>query len=249
MCITLLAILVLSHVDSSSRLLNLPSSAKNIHDGSSSCEINLGEYKGPVYHSVESGTIGKPRCLLNSKWLQVSLHTVKFPGSDKVYDDWMWVDYYDRVNVLVEDERKEGDEEPHFLVFEQTKYALEGRQSLAIIGGIMEAGEDPESTARREVEEEMDGLACQNFEFLGRHRSDVNRGMGWLNAFVATQCTRGPKTVKEISSADQIGAMDTEKQKLKSISLTELRQAVTEEKFIEVQWTATVAQALVKVYL
>lgn len=101
---------------------------------------------------------------MNSKWISVSLHTVKFPGSDTTYDDWMWIDYHDSINVVVQDETKEGGER-RFLVFEQTKYALEGRSSLAIIGGIIEPGEDPETAARREVEEEMDGLVCENFHF------------------------------------------------------------------------------------
>ena len=48
--------------------------------------------------------------------------------------------------------------------------------------------------------------------------------------------------------ADQVGAGDSEKQKLKSITLTELKEAATQGKFIEVQWTATVMQALQQFY-
>eukprot|EP00531_Pseudo-nitzschia_arenysensis_P011254 CAMPEP_0116127622 /NCGR_PEP_ID=MMETSP0329-20121206/6934_1 /TAXON_ID=697910 /ORGANISM="Pseudo-nitzschia arenysensis, Strain B593" /LENGTH=228 /DNA_ID=CAMNT_0003621725 /DNA_START=216 /DNA_END=902 /DNA_ORIENTATION=- len=217
--------------------------------GSSSCQISLGKYKGPVYNSVESGTIGEPQCLLDSKWMRVSLHTVKFPGSDTTYDDWLWIDYHDRINVLVEDGTKSGEnEEPHFLVFEQTKYALEGRNSHAIIGGIVEIGEEPVDAARREVEEEMDGLVCENFHFLGRFRTDVNRGVGWLNSFLATECTNHEKLKENRLLAEEVGAADTEKQELKSITLTELRKAATEGKFIEVQWTATVTQALQQFY-
>jgi ADP-ribose pyrophosphatase YjhB (NUDIX family) len=258
-CTTLVIILLQSHWGSSSSILSgsssfLPSaSSRSTKTGESrtSCEINLGKYKGPVYHSVDSGTVGEPKCLLDSKWMRVSLHSVQFPDSNTVYDDWMWIDYHDRINVLVEDETDDG-EEPRFLVFEQTKYALEGRTSLAIIGGIIEVGEDPESAARREVEEEMNGLVCEKFHFLGRHRTDVNRGMGWLNGFLATQCTNrdSPKAAKKnhLLAADEVGVADTEKQNLKSITLTELRQAVLQGKFIEVQWTATVTQALLKLY-
>jgi ADP-ribose pyrophosphatase YjhB (NUDIX family) len=205
-----------------------------------------------VYHSVESGTVGEPKCLLDSKWMRVSLHSVQFPGSNTVFDDWMWIDYHDRINVLVEDEATNDGEEPRFLVFEQTKYALEGRTSLAIIGGIIEVGEDPESAARREVEEEMNGLVCEKFHFLGRHRTDVNRGIGWLNGFLATQCTSTTTSNRDSSKVaqkkDEVGVADTEKQNLKSITLTELRQAVLQGKFIEVQWTATVTQALLNFY-
>jgi len=254
-CTLLLIGLLQSHWRSSSILSSsfLPSSSSRSSKAgnSTSCEISLGKYQGPVYHSVESGTIGEPQCLLDSKWMRVSLHSVKFPGSDTIYDDWMWIDYHDRINVLVEDEKKPGEddgEEPRFLVFEQTKYALEGRNSLAIIGGIIEVGEDPISAARREVEEEMNGLVCEKFHFLGRHRTDVNRGMGWLNGFLATQCIRDSKAKKNLFLANEVGVADTEKQNLKSITLTELRQAAIEGKFIEVQWTATVTKALLKFY-
>lgn len=217
--------------------------------GKSLCQISLGEYQGPVYRSIASGTLGEPQCLLDSKWMRVSLHSVKFPGSNTTYDDWMWIDYHDRINVLVEDEKRpEEGKEPQFLVFEQTKYALEGRNSLAIIGGIIEVGEDPISAARREVHEEMNGLICEEFHSLGRFRTDVNRGLGWLNGFLATKCTRDSKILKPKAMESEVGVSDVEKQNLKSITLTELRQAVIQGKFIEVQWTATVAQAIVKFY-
>jgi ADP-ribose pyrophosphatase YjhB (NUDIX family) len=88
----------------------------------------------------------------------------------------LFIDYHDRINVLVEDpksSKKQGSEK-QFLIFRQSKYALEGRQSMAIVGGIIEPGEDATSAASREVNEELD-LDCQ-FEFLGRFRTDVNRG-------------------------------------------------------------------------
>mmetsp|Transcript_14362 Transcript_14362/g.36088 ORF Transcript_14362/g.36088 Transcript_14362/m.36088 type:complete len:298 (-) Transcript_14362:62-955(-) len=223
--------------------------SKKLRDASS-CEISLGKYKGPIYNSVESGTIGEPKCLLDSKWMRVSLHTVKFPGSDTTYDDWLWIDYHDRINVLVEDGTwsRNHNDEPRFLVFEQTKYALEGRNSHAIIGGIVEVGEEPIDAAKREVSEEMDGLVCEDFHFLGRFRTDVNRGVGWLNSFLATGCEKHSKLGKDHLLAEEVGAADTEKQKIKSITLSELQTAATEGKFIEVQWTATVTQALQQHY-
>lgn len=213
---------------------------------SKSCEISFSEYKGPTYISRESGTVGSPKCLVESKWLKLSQHNVKFPGSDVVFDDWLWIDYHDRINVLVEDKRING-QERNFLVFEQSKYALEGRKSLAIIGGVIEPGEKAEDAARREVDEEMNGLQCNKFHFLGRYRTDVNRGMGWVNGFLASDCSR--ETIKkdhsfELDAEEEVGAPDTERQDLRSISLTRLREAVRNGEFIEVQWTATVALAL-----
>ena len=113
---------------------------------------------------------------------------MKIPGQSQVIHDWLVIDYHDRVNVLVEDEVQPG-KERRFLVFEQSKYTLDSRVSLAVVGGIVEPGEEPQVAARREVEEEM-GMDCNEFHLLGRYRTDVNRGMGWVNSFLATQCGR-----------------------------------------------------------
>jgi 8-oxo-dGTP pyrophosphatase MutT (NUDIX family) len=168
----------------------------------------------------------------------------------------MWIDYHDRINVLVEANQQEtaadgtDKNERRFLVFEQTKYALEGRGSIAIIGGIIESGETPEASARREVEEEMNGLQCNTFHFLGRYRTDVNRGMGWVNSFWATDCDaakqRSHATHQDSGDVREkvVGAADTERQDLRSVTLTQLKEYVRNGKFIEVQWTATVALAL-----
>jgi ADP-ribose pyrophosphatase YjhB (NUDIX family) len=215
---------------------------------SEKCEIFFSEYKGNEYYNTQAGSIGNPKCLVESKWLKLSQHSVKFPGTNTVFDDWVWIDYHDRINVLVEDRRKPG-EERQFLVFEQSKYALEGRSSLAIIGGIIEPGENPEDAAKREVEEEMNGLQCDNFYSLGRYRTDVNRGMGWLHGFLATDCSRDSKNKGVHSAAlnaeEEVGAPDTERQDLKSFSVTRLRDATRNGEFLEVQWTMTVSLALI----
>ncbi len=88
----------------------------------------------------------------------------------------MFIDYHDRINVLVEDPKNmKGNDEKRFLIFRQSKYALEGKQSLAIVGGIIEPGEEAFDAARREVHEEL-GLFCE-LKFMGRFRTDVNRGI------------------------------------------------------------------------
>ena len=159
----------------------------SLTSSSSSCQISFGSYHGKEYYSKTSGTVGSPKCLVESKWMKVQQHQVKLPSpsgrSDNdtplVIDDWLWIDYHDRINVLVEAEAIPGQKEKMFLVFEQSKYALEGRTSKAIIGGIIEPHEIPKDAAAREVEEEM-GVRCDKFHFLGRFRTDVNRGMGWV---------------------------------------------------------------------
>jgi ADP-ribose pyrophosphatase YjhB (NUDIX family) len=220
-----------------------PSSSSN-NDG---CMISFGTYHGHEYTTKEGGTVGTPKCLVESRWMKVQQHAVRVPNNSKLIDDWLWIDYHDRINVLVEDPASTASDR-RFLVFEQTKYALEGKTSLAIIGGIIEPGEEPQATARREVQEEMGGLVCEQYHFLGRFRTDVNRGMGWVHSFLATQCSRPKKTNEEVkpssANADEVGAADTERQDLQSITLKELREATLKGRFVEVQWSNTCSVAI-----
>lgn len=203
--------------------------------------VSFGAYKGHVYTTKE--TVGKPKCWLESKWMRIQQHQVQFPGQSSLIPDWLWIDYHDRINVLVEAPSSQ-DDERQFYIFEQSKYALEGRISKAIIGGIIEPGEQPEIAAQREVEEEMH-LKCEEMHFLGRFRTDVNRGMGWVNSFLAAHCQPVTKNKSPDEDGDQVGAADMERQDLKKLSLTELREAVQKAEFVEVQWSNTVALALV----
>lgn len=196
-------------------------------------------------------------------------HTVQLNPNDKnsIIDDWLFIDYHDRINVLVQDPHphprsdNDNDNDPRFLVFRQTKYALEGRQSLAVVGGIIEPNEDAKHAASREVQEEM-GLICNSFVELGRFRTDVNRGMGWVNGFLAKDCAKmnsngvggedgdgngngdGNGENSGINVADEVGKPDTETQNLISITLQDLKKSAKAGEFLEVQWSNTVALAL-----
>lgn len=216
------------------------------------CTVSLGgtKYKGTQYKTQM--TIGSPKCLVESKFLKVQQHRVKLEGTTDVIEDWLWIDYHDRINVLIEAPKsdtsitaRKNSEEPYFIILQQTKYALEGRTSLAIVGGIIEPGESPDDAAKREVLEET-GHTCDQFNFLGRYRTDVNRGMGWTNTYVARSCTHHQQQSMNHDSAavDEVGKADTEHQKLITMSFTEVREAVLAGKFLEIQWSATVALAL-----
>lgn len=228
-------------------LYQIMSTSSLLSRNNHNCLVWFGEYKGLKYKSPGQ-TIGDGKCLVESKWMQVSQHKVRLdPDQKDTIDDWLFINYHDRINVLVEDPSPNSNER-HFFIFEQSKYALEGRQSLAIIGGIIEPGEDPISAAKREVYEEMNGMVCTKYTFLGRYRTDVNRGMGWVNGFLASHCQRREGGYVAPSSEEdphnQIGAMDAERQDLKSISLSELRRQTMKGSFLEVQWSNTVSLAL-----
>jgi ADP-ribose pyrophosphatase YjhB (NUDIX family) len=203
------------------------------------CAVSFGAYKGHQYTSKE--TVGKPKCWLESKWMRVQQHQVRFEGQSSIIHDWLWIDYHDRINVLVE--APSSGKERQFYVFKQSKYALEGRTSKAIIGGIIEPGERADIAAQREVEEEM-GLKCEEFHFLGRFRTDVNRGIGWVNSFLAAHCTKLVRQHSPDEGEDQVGTADVERQDLIKLTLSEVRDAVLQGEFIEVQWSNTVSLAL-----
>lgn len=219
-------------------------------DGNNSaCIATLGKYNGPRYH--KKGETIKTTCLVESKWMQLSQHAVSLGGKSKdIINDWLFIDYHDRINVLVEawdDDDQTNDK--RYVVFKQTKYAFSG-DSLAIVGGIIEPNEEPEVAARREVQEEMN-VNCEKLISLGKYRTDVNRGMGWVHSFIASDCramTNG-ESANDSEEINQVGAADTEGQERILLTVTELRDAARSGEFVEVQWSNTVALALLRIGL
>lgn len=227
--------------------LSSPSSASPafLRDGTdpdSGCSVSFGAFRGREYHVKE--TVGA-KCLVESKFVKIQQHTVRFENAESDIPDWIWIDYHERVNVLVQTSEDGSNKDLRFRIMEQTKYALEGKTSAALVGGIVEPGEQPDVAARREVLEEMT-LDCRKFVFLGRFRTDVNRGMGWTNGFLAQQCTVGKPTDDANDPQDQVGGADTEKQSFREITLPELRRLVLEGGFMEIQWTAIASLALLR---
>ena len=222
-------------------------------DTLSKCIISHGTYNGYVYNSLDvagSGETIANQCLVESPWMRLAQHAVKLPSADgkqQVIADWLWIDYHDRINVLVEDPKSQPSE-MRFLILEQTKYALDSQMSLSVVGGIIEpertddTQETPLIAAQREVHEEM-GVVCQKWLELGKYRTDVNRGMGWVYPYLASECSYSNKNASEEDS-NAVGAHDTEKQKVRSMSLSEVRSALMEGRFMEVQWSNTVALAM-----
>lgn len=239
--------------------------SRSMHSQNEYCLVSHGQYNGHVYKSSDSSSKGGGKtlanqCLVQSKWMRVAQHSVQLPGNGKLIDDWLWIDYHDRINVLVEQPKTSPDQVVSFLVIEQTKYALDSVMSLAVVGGIIEptihidengiktqvvTPEAPLIAAQREVEEEM-GVVCQNWVPLGKFRTDVNRGMGWVNPFLAKDCNYSTTNQAVDENANVVGGADTEKQKMISMSLAEVREAVQRGKFLEVQWSATVALAMLQ---
>jgi ADP-ribose pyrophosphatase len=171
-------------------------------------------------------TLSRKTILDHGKFLKVEEHQVELPDGH-VIPDWTWVIIPDAVIVLARLVNK------HFLIFRQTKYALEGI-SLAPVGGMLEAGEQPLSAAKRELREEM-GCEAPNWVPFGCYVLDPNRGVAKVYYFLALDASR----VMEPDSDD------LEDQETLEVTRDELEQALFAGEFKEATWAALVSMTLI----
>ena len=176
-----------------------------------------------------------------------------------VVTGWKWFDVSDQVNVLVSvtddirrlrfpnatletAERRETDDQEYFVLFRQRKYGYLG-DSLAVVGGLIEPEDaDPLAAARREVQEELSLHQCASWHSFGSFRTDVNRGGGFVNLFLARRCV--PTEVKVAA----LGVDDLEDQSnLVLMTPSALRDASLSLGAVkEVKWAAVIALSLLQ---
>jgi len=160
-----------------------------------------------------------------SPWLVVEHHEVELPDG-QVIPNWPWVITPDYVNIIAETEAKK------FLCFRQVKYAIEG-PTLGIVGGYINAGEEPLAAAQRELREET-GYEAPLWTELGHYRVDPNRGFAMGHLYLA-------------QGAHWVGAGisdDLEEQKLLMLSQAEIEAALENGEIKVLAWAAAVAFAL-----
>ena len=123
-----------------------------------------------------------------------------------------------------------------YLVFEQSKYGIQG-SSLAVVGGLTEFSDaTPLAAAQRELNEEM-GREAGEMVPLGCYRTDVNRGGGYVCSFLALDTVVAPPERRLASD-------DLEPQRVVSLTSEQLREALLAHRFQEVKWSNTAALAL-----
>ena len=172
-------------------------------------------------------TLTSERVVQFGKYLTVERRTIELPDG-RIIPDWPWLIMPDYINVVAVTD------DDQFICFRQVKYAVDGT-SLAVVGGYLEAGEEPLAAAQRELREET-GYAAREWIALGRYAVDANRGAGTGHAFLA----RGAYYVGD-SIAD-----DLEEQELLLLTRAEVETAMANGEFKVMPWTTAVALALLK---
>lgn len=206
----------------------------NYQDAIPSSILNTG--KKNQYKGVDFWNPGKTlavKTLYETPFARFQIHTVQ--AGKNIIKDWLWCDEMDHINVVVQ-EQKTG----KFVIFRQTKYAIPGPPTLAVVGGFLEPGETSLDAARRELKEELQ-MESEEWVSLGKYRAAVNRGGGYTHAFLA-------KNAVEITdkSLEVKGQADLEQQEVLRCTEEELLQYALDGKFGEVKWAATVALSLLK---
>jgi ADP-ribose pyrophosphatase len=172
-------------------------------------------------------TLARETLLHRPPFLTVECHRVALPAG-RVIDDWTWVITPDYVNVVAVTA------EGAFVLFRQTKYAVEGT-SLAPVGGYIERGEVPLAAAQRELREEA-GYASDQWVFLGRFAIDGNRGVGHAHLFLARDCVIVGRHASD----------DLEAQELLLLTRAEVEDALAAGAFKVLAWASNIALALLR---
>jgi 8-oxo-dGTP pyrophosphatase MutT (NUDIX family) len=206
--------------------------------GSGDTSIPIPQVAFPEPHWRTPDTLGV-RVVASTPFSRCEVHRVRVPAragsgaADTIIDDWLWQDERSSVNVLVHLEA-----EDRYLLFEQSKYGL-ARPMLALVGGLVNPGEDPRACAARELLEET-GLvvrdATRDLISLGAYRVQVNRGGGTLHAFLARRASVAPNHRRP-----PLADADLEAQTQRRLTRAELVDALLRGKIGESKWAAVAA--------
>jgi len=158
-------------------------------------------------------------------WLVVEHHTVELPDG-RLIPEWPWIITPDYVNVVAVTE------DGRFICFRQVKYGLVG-ETLGIVGGFVEDGEDPFFAARRELLEET-GCESTDWVLLGTYRVDPNRGIAMGHLYLA-------RNARYVTPRN---ADDLEEQEVIFLTRAEVESALASVEFKVLAWAASIAFAL-----
>lgn len=171
-------------------------------------------------------TVLQRRLLLDrSPWLRVFEHDIRLPDG-KIVEGYLRLEVPSYVIIVPLDAKR------RLGLVRSYKHGV-GAVDMQPPAGIIEAGEDPQQAAIRELREEM-GCEAAAWHALGNYVISGNYGAGRAHLFLATGC-------QEIA-LPQSG--DLEEQELVWLSLEEVRQALKKPHFQQIDAVATLALAL-----
>jgi ADP-ribose pyrophosphatase len=121
--------------------------------------------------------------------IDIAIETVELPDG-RIVDDYWQIRLSDFVVVFAETEARE------VICLRQYRHGPR-RESLELVAGLIEPGEEPLPTARRELLEES-GYASEDWRLLGTHTVSASQGIATVHVFGA----RGAIKLQEPCSGD-----------------------------------------------
>lgn len=248
------------------------------------------KYKGTPWRSDRTVAV---RTVAETSFARCDIHTVASEDGQKVFNDWIFLEEVNAVNIVVHTV------EGKFVVFKQRKYAVPG-ETFSPVGGFIDDGEHPWTSAKREVLEEL-GMGSSatlqrvntnfgkrdnrvrkdpnrmrnvikdvmqrdsvppkvdafgipegqiptsddnDWVFLGRYRTAVNRGGGFTYLYLLKNAV---PLLPNGGSESYAGTGDDEEQSIIHLSIDEVFDFLSQAKFQEIKWTAALSLSLLHI--
>jgi ADP-ribose pyrophosphatase len=165
------------------------------------------------------------RMIVDDPYVRITMQQIELPDG-RVIPDWPFVHTRDYVNALVLDASGQ------VMVLEGYKHGL-GRSSWQVVGGYLEAGEEPLMAIKRELLEET-GFQADQWQELGSFVGDANRHVGVGHFFLANNA-------RQVAEPDHD---DLEKFTVRWVSLDDLKGALFDGRVGIASYAINIALAL-----